>query len=430
MKRMNKQAVQDPAFWATAVPAARTYEWLTDCYRMRIDDEYSYSQNTRGLYQNEGPFEVVVDFLVFCKLAAERRAVPPGGAWDWGKFLAQASGDLCYAFEKSDAQVKYGQENVLSVAAGRPSLRYTAEVIYGHSCMADDDVSDAYDTLCDRCFDMLEEAYDLRAVAADSAGNPDLAELFRDVGGAPMWLDFYKKLKLAGLQAQAWNLDQCATPSDCDSGEEDDDEDDGEEEENEEQDDTREPEGHHDTLLEDCKEQGRKKQKQEDPKNVLKPQEGNKQQQGQGVKKAQQEGNKQQQQQQKQQQQGEKKAQQEGNKQQQQQQQQKEKKAQPPPFQQQQQQPGGPAATKLSPAQVFQELEQSEVIRTAKQRQQLDELKTEVRKEIDRRCRYEYCRERDRQRERDRETGTETGTKTDTCTQTDRQTDRDRHTDM
>jgi hypothetical protein len=38
--------------------------------------------------------------------------------WDWGKFLKAAVKLLPYAFEKSDAQEKWGGENVFAVAMG------------------------------------------------------------------------------------------------------------------------------------------------------------------------------------------------------------------------------------------------------------------------------------------------------------------------
>ena len=74
-----------------------------------------------SLYDQSSPDEIVQDFLVFCRLALEQGVIPEG--WNWAKFLATALDLLPYAFEKSDAQEKYGRENVFNVALGGRSLR-------------------------------------------------------------------------------------------------------------------------------------------------------------------------------------------------------------------------------------------------------------------------------------------------------------------
>jgi hypothetical protein len=55
---------------------------------------------------------VLTDFLVFCKLAVKNQVIPAG--WDWQLFLSKAAGLLPFAFEKSDAQEKYGGENIFT----------------------------------------------------------------------------------------------------------------------------------------------------------------------------------------------------------------------------------------------------------------------------------------------------------------------------
>ena len=105
-------------------------EWLVDCYRMRVDDLYVWGGgDLRGLYAQAagGGGSASGDFLLFCKLAVRHGVIPDG--WDWAAFLATAKGLLRYAFEKSDGEEKYGQENVFAVAMGGRSLRYTAEVV-------------------------------------------------------------------------------------------------------------------------------------------------------------------------------------------------------------------------------------------------------------------------------------------------------------
>ena len=46
-------------------------EWLVDCYRMRLDDDYAVGGDVRGgsLYDQSEPDEIIQDFLVFCRLA-------------------------------------------------------------------------------------------------------------------------------------------------------------------------------------------------------------------------------------------------------------------------------------------------------------------------------------------------------------------------
>lgn len=117
--------------WAKGLAPAQAYEWLVDCYRMRLDDDYVWGGcNLRGLYTGEDdPFDIVLEFLAFCKLAKAKNVLPV--YWDWKTFLSVAAKLLRYAFEKSDAQEKYGGENVFSAAMGGRSLRLTGELIYG-----------------------------------------------------------------------------------------------------------------------------------------------------------------------------------------------------------------------------------------------------------------------------------------------------------
>lgn len=157
--------------WARGLSLALQYERLVDCYRLRVDDDYAWGGGElRGFYSvaTGGGGSIWQDFLVFCKLAVRRHAIPQG--WDWSRFLSTATGLLRYAFEKSDAQEKYGGENVFAVAMGGRSLRYTGEVIYGSSAMAMDD---------------SDEVEELEEAVRRSRGRVE--SLFDDVGGAAVW---------------------------------------------------------------------------------------------------------------------------------------------------------------------------------------------------------------------------------------------------
>jgi len=127
-----------PAGWAINLPKKKQYEWFVDCYRMRVDDDYCWGGgNLHGLYNIDGSSagSVVVDFLLFCRLAVARGAIP--SLWSWSGCLEVAAKLLPYAFEKSDAHKKWGNEDFFSTGMGGRSLRCTAELIYGGSCQED-----------------------------------------------------------------------------------------------------------------------------------------------------------------------------------------------------------------------------------------------------------------------------------------------------
>lgn len=160
--------------WSLGLPPAMQHEWLVDCYRMRVDDDYAWGGgNLRGLYAEAtgggGSDMITQDFLVFCKLAVSKGVVPEG--WDWKAFLQTARGLLRFAFEKSDAQEKYGSENVFAVATGGRSLRYTAEAIYGSSIMSMED---------------SKEAIEMEETVQQQRGRE---EVFSDVGGVAVWIE-------------------------------------------------------------------------------------------------------------------------------------------------------------------------------------------------------------------------------------------------
>jgi len=98
------------------------------------------------------------------------KGVVPDG-WDWKAFLQTAKGLLRFAFEKSDAQEKYGSENVFAVATGGRSLRYTAEAIYGSSIMS---------------MEASKEAIEMEETVQQQPGRE---EVFLDVGGVDVWME-------------------------------------------------------------------------------------------------------------------------------------------------------------------------------------------------------------------------------------------------
>jgi len=124
------------AAWSVGLSKADQYEWLSNCYQMRCDDDYALGGGyLHGPYDaHADPESLTTDFIVFCLLAKRGKVLPAD--WSWSQFLAKASHHVAFAFEPSDAQERWGRESVFSVAMGGRSLRYTAEKIYRNSCQA------------------------------------------------------------------------------------------------------------------------------------------------------------------------------------------------------------------------------------------------------------------------------------------------------
>jgi len=126
-----------PSDWSIGLGEAEAAEWFIDCYRMRVDDDYCWGGgNFHGFYlvatggcDEFGKLEVWADFMIFCKLAIRRNALPDN--WSWELVAEKAASMLCYAFDKESAREKYGRENVFQAMFGGRSLRATAISIYG-----------------------------------------------------------------------------------------------------------------------------------------------------------------------------------------------------------------------------------------------------------------------------------------------------------
>ena len=114
----NEFTLPSPCSWAIGLDPHMQREWLVDCYRMRLDDEYAWQGDIRAgsLYDDSEAEEIAQDFTVFCRLAKDRRAIPAN--WSWSQFLNVASEHLAFAFDKSCAQEKYGSENIFRPMMG------------------------------------------------------------------------------------------------------------------------------------------------------------------------------------------------------------------------------------------------------------------------------------------------------------------------
>eukprot|EP00965_Chrysotila_dentata_P151994 5022325-Pleurochrysis_carterae.AAC.8 len=170
--------------WAHGL-GARRYEWLCDCYRMRVDDDMSWGGGyMHGLYAEQ---PIAADFLVFCKLAAWRKVIPP--RWDWAAFLRKSRQLLPFAFEKKDAKKKWGRENIFAVMTGGRSLRATGEVIYGSSVMGGEVAPALPPSLCTP-FETMPPQEALQAACAD-------------VGGVAIWNELERAIDKSGDLAAA-----------------------------------------------------------------------------------------------------------------------------------------------------------------------------------------------------------------------------------
>eukprot|EP00435_Cladocopium_sp_Y103_P067677 s282_g30.t1 len=177
-----------PVAWSRGLNPSQRHEWLVDCYRMRLDDDYAWGGcNLHGLYDpDHSPISVMQDFLIFCKLAVLRGAVPE--PWDWQAFLQHAVGLLPFAFEKSDAQEKWGSENVFNaMMMGGRSLRFTGELIYGTGVMQQFETDPEHQRLEDHVFQSAPRQPSSRCFQ-------QAAELFTEVGGHEGWLRLLQAL--------------------------------------------------------------------------------------------------------------------------------------------------------------------------------------------------------------------------------------------
>ncbi|KAG2493057.1 hypothetical protein HYH03_008720 [Edaphochlamys debaryana] len=175
-----------PSAWAAGLSPAQRAAWLVDCYRMRVTDDMHGGAGYRHgpAHEHCNRDTILFDFLVFCKLAVKQGVVPPG--WDWPAFLAAAEGAVGEWFDKEDAKEKWGGENIFrGMMSGGRSLRFTAEVVYGSSCMS--------------AYGIPEAA---TRMAKEELGGVPVAELLRtrpgameDVGGVEAWARLRERLR-------------------------------------------------------------------------------------------------------------------------------------------------------------------------------------------------------------------------------------------
>ncbi|KAJ3276707.1 hypothetical protein HK104_003607 [Borealophlyctis nickersoniae] len=175
-----------PDSWAKGLSPEQAAEWFVDCFRMRMDDDYALTGGDRHGYYTLSPYHAVREFLVFARLAVKHKIVPKD--FNWKLCLGKAGELIPFAFEKSDAQEKYGSENVFAVVQGGRSLRFTGEAVYASGVM-EHDQSEAYTRI----------AEEVENGEVNMLKNP---RLFEEVGGVKEWGALFHKVR--ELKSRMW----------------------------------------------------------------------------------------------------------------------------------------------------------------------------------------------------------------------------------
>ena len=122
------------SLWVLGLHYNMKYDWLIDCYRLRAYNDFYYGSYSHGLYEarqdlNNNKYTSIIlnDFFLFVMLASKSNCIPCNG-WNWLLFYRTAENLIKFPFELSDANSKYGHDNL--ILNGR-SLAYTADIIYG-----------------------------------------------------------------------------------------------------------------------------------------------------------------------------------------------------------------------------------------------------------------------------------------------------------
>ena len=163
-----------PNSWAKGLCLEDQYEWFSNCYQMRCDDDYSWGGgDLHGPYDPEAtPQSIADDFLIYCLLAHRSQVVPSG--WDWPDFLKSAANFVSFAFEKSDAMERWGSESGFEAQMGGRSLRYTGIEIYKSP---------------------VDQPGDSREYSdAENEARTNKAAVQNQVGGAKAWVSFVECL--------------------------------------------------------------------------------------------------------------------------------------------------------------------------------------------------------------------------------------------
>jgi hypothetical protein len=175
-----------PDRWAA--PRKDRYQWLIDCYRLRVEDDAKEGE-MHGLADPQSSTVMVVsDFFYFCKLAVKHYAIPDdtsiGGQWDWGAFLQCAQGAILKRLDRASALKMYGVKNV--------QARSTTGTGFSLQQIADEIYSPYNDTLELHSLDEeIDKEIREALIGTDNYAFPDgySEALFADVGGKQIWIE-------------------------------------------------------------------------------------------------------------------------------------------------------------------------------------------------------------------------------------------------
>ncbi len=175
----------NPSQWSSGLTGEKAAEWFVDCFRMRADDDQVWSGGECiGLYSSyseRNHWEPFRQFHLFCPLAKTNGVIPEKN-WSWELVIEKAKLLLGYAFEKSDAQEKYGSENVFSSLMGGRSLRFTGEYVYSNAVTEQKKSKQHGEEL-----KLIPRNYGKGKIWQNS-------NLFESVGGVNLWKSFHEHL--------------------------------------------------------------------------------------------------------------------------------------------------------------------------------------------------------------------------------------------
>ncbi|KAJ4462727.1 hypothetical protein PAPYR_742 [Paratrimastix pyriformis] len=161
-------------------------EFIIDSYRLRADDDCVYGGcNQHGIYLDYSTkHEIVLDFLIYCKMAVRNGIIPPG--WNWERFLGRAASLIAYAFEKSDAHDKWA-------GFAARELRCIAERVYGTVAIPFEESPEALIAVTKAVGELKVTPLD--ALLESERRTPGAASLFQDVGGLQLWAILHLRLE-------------------------------------------------------------------------------------------------------------------------------------------------------------------------------------------------------------------------------------------
>ena len=170
---MKKKSKNSPPTWHGNLSPPDIYEWFTNCYQLRCDDDYAYGGcYLHGPYNPESTRNAFVkDFLVYCLLAKRKKIIPEDN-WDWSAFLQVAKNYAGYAFEKSDAQKKWGSYAYFQKVAAD---------VYGSSAYEFEDPSDEDQQILNQAEEDVQEGW--MAASAEVGGEAAWKEFRENVTG-------------------------------------------------------------------------------------------------------------------------------------------------------------------------------------------------------------------------------------------------------